>query len=167
MPGVGYRHSGSTLTAFYWDGSSLGWSCFAQGCPLNGKRIGEVIAFLNARKGEPYTGPIWEQDDSDLDGVHMLDDDDELPTLQPPTDCWNKPENVPLMTATVDTSTGVRTPILSTGANPQEPQVEEPDEDEPVDKPAADTNLKLSGYCLLYTSPSPRDGLLSRMPSSA
>ena len=24
-----------------------------------------------------------------------------------------------------------------------------------------------SGYCLLYTSPSPRDGLLSRMPSSA
>ena len=23
------------------------------------------------------------------------------------------------------------------------------------------------GYCLLYTSPSPRDGLLSRMPSSA
>ena len=25
----------------------------------------------------------------------------------------------------------------------------------------------LSMYCLLYTSPSPRDGLLSRMPSSA
>ena len=25
----------------------------------------------------------------------------------------------------------------------------------------------LSTYCLLYTSPSPRDGLLSRMPSSA
>ena len=24
-----------------------------------------------------------------------------------------------------------------------------------------------SGLCLLYTSPSPRDGLLSRMPSSA
>ena len=29
--------------------------------------------------------------------------------------------------------------------------------------PAAQTY----GYCLLYTSPSPRDGLLSRMPSSA
>ena len=28
-------------------------------------------------------------------------------------------------------------------------------------------NVKLSGTCLLYTSPSPRDGLLSRMPSSA
>ena len=28
-------------------------------------------------------------------------------------------------------------------------------------------NIPLSGDCLLYTSPSPRDGLLSRMPSSA
>ena len=27
--------------------------------------------------------------------------------------------------------------------------------------------LANSKYCLLYTSPSPRDGLLSRMPSSA
>src|SRR5665647_19656 len=27
--------------------------------------------------------------------------------------------------------------------------------------------LEWSGICLLYTSPSPRDGLLSRMPSSA
>ena len=27
--------------------------------------------------------------------------------------------------------------------------------------------LDLSSACLLYTSPSPRDGLLSRMPSSA
>lgn len=145
-PGVGYRHSGSTLTAFYWDGTSLGWSCFAQGCPLHGKSIGQVIAFLNAQKGEPYTGPIWEQDDSDLDGVDMLDDDDELPTPHPPPDCWNKPENVPLMTATVDTSTGVNATILSTGANPPEPQDEEPEEDEAMDKPAADTNLKLSGY---------------------
>ena len=28
-------------------------------------------------------------------------------------------------------------------------------------------NLKVINICLLYTSPSPRDGLLSRMPSSA
>ena len=27
--------------------------------------------------------------------------------------------------------------------------------------------LRATAYCLLYTSPSPRDGLLSRMPSSA
>ena len=30
-----------------------------------------------------------------------------------------------------------------------------------------DTPLSLYLNCLLYTSPSPRDGLLSRMPSSA
>ena len=30
-----------------------------------------------------------------------------------------------------------------------------------------ETNTTLSATCLLYTSPSPRDGLLSRMPSSA
>ena len=28
-------------------------------------------------------------------------------------------------------------------------------------------SFNVSGTCLLYTSPSPRDGLLSRMPSSA
>ena len=33
--------------------------------------------------------------------------------------------------------------------------------------PNADVALTLFGLCLLYTSPSPRDGLLSRMPSSA
>ena len=27
--------------------------------------------------------------------------------------------------------------------------------------------ISQNGFCLLYTSPSPRDGLLSRMPSSA
>src|SRR5680860_63558 len=30
-----------------------------------------------------------------------------------------------------------------------------------------ETLLKNNTFCLLYTSPSPRDGLLSRMPSSA
>ena len=34
-----------------------------------------------------------------------------------------------------------------------------------VDQPPKTTQLQIS--CLLYTSPSPRDGLLSRMPSSA
>ena len=32
--------------------------------------------------------------------------------------------------------------------------------------PIAETSIK-NKICLLYTSPSPRDGLLSRMPSSA
>ena len=30
-----------------------------------------------------------------------------------------------------------------------------------------DSSVYYTGSCLLYTSPSPRDGLLSRMPSSA
>ena len=36
-------------------------------------------------------------------------------------------------------------------------------------KPSSTTQLELRTFCpcLLYTSPSPRDGLLSRMPSSA
>ena len=39
----------------------------------------------------------------------------------------------------------------------------------PMDVKVGDKVLfgKWSGTCLLYTSPSPRDGLLSRMPSSA
>ena len=33
--------------------------------------------------------------------------------------------------------------------------------------PGEDGRTMLDNICLLYTSPSPRDGLLSRMPSSA
>jgi hypothetical protein len=81
-PGVGYRHSGSTLTAFYWDGSSLGWSCFAQECPLHGKSIGQVIGFLNAQKGEHYKGVIWDREDED-ESLFDVDDMslDTLPTV--------------------------------------------------------------------------------------
>ena len=34
-------------------------------------------------------------------------------------------------------------------------------------KNITDQGYQVSTICLLYTSPSPRDGLLSRMPSSA
>ena len=37
----------------------------------------------------------------------------------------------------------------------------------PVLEKAGDLAAMLTNLCLLYTSPSPRDGLLSRMPSSA
>ena len=42
-------------------------------------------------------------------------------------------------------------------------------DDVPIGEDAAGggTDLDASATCLLYTSPSPRDGLLSRMPSSA
>ena len=35
------------------------------------------------------------------------------------------------------------------------------------DNPGSELKTAVTGSCLLYTSPSPRDGLLSRMPSSA
>ena len=38
---------------------------------------------------------------------------------------------------------------------------------EPFDDGSFGISLQESSFCLLYTSPSPRDGLLSRMPSSA
>ena len=49
-----------------------------------------------------------------------------------------------------------------------EPQTEEPtmDTQEPTNKEPVVEN-DMDSTCLLYTSPSPRDGLLSRMPSSA
>ena len=49
------------------------------------------------------------------------------------------------------------------------PSVDEPEE-EPYKSPACDVvskNVGRPGYCLLYTSPSPRDQRGSRMPSSA
>ena len=42
---------------------------------------------------------------------------------------------------------------------PKQPQLEP--------KPTGGDGIALLQVCLLYTSPSPRDGLLSRMPSSA
>jgi hypothetical protein len=66
-PGTDCPHEHSTLTAFYWDGVNLGWSCFAQGCPTCGMRIGELIKFLNDKKGEPYRGLIWDNEDSQPD----------------------------------------------------------------------------------------------------
>ena len=36
-----------------------------------------------------------------------------------------------------------------------------------IENKGQNTKSELAGVCLLYTSPSPRDGLLSRMPSSA
>lgn len=65
-PGVGYRHEQSTLTAFYFDGETLGWSCFAQGCPTHEMTIGQLVGLLNKTHG-PYPGIIWErQSDAEL-----------------------------------------------------------------------------------------------------
>jgi hypothetical protein len=72
-PVAGRLHEQSTLTAFFWDGNSLGFSCFAASCPSNteGKHgkmtIGEVVAYLNKKNGESYRGEIWSSDEIDFD----------------------------------------------------------------------------------------------------
>jgi hypothetical protein len=99
-PGVGYRHENSTLTAFYWDGSSLGWSCFAQECPTHGLSIGQLISFMN-RTHRPYKGVIWGRDESDLDGVDILDLIPDGNVLEPvkaePTLSLEKPQLEPIV----------------------------------------------------------------------
>lgn len=83
-PVAGYRHRGSTKTGFFFDGNSLGFHCFAQGCEGSRMTVGQVIGFLNKEKGECYKGVIWEQDDSDLEGVvDVTDEDEELPEPVP------------------------------------------------------------------------------------
>jgi hypothetical protein len=78
-PVAGYRHQGSTKTGFFYDGNSFGFHCFAQGCEGSQMSVGQVIGHLNKEKGVPYRGKIWAHDDDDLEGVVMLDDDEELP----------------------------------------------------------------------------------------
>jgi hypothetical protein len=55
------KHEQSVRTGFFWDGSSLGFHCFASGCAGSGMRIGEVIRHLNEQKGQSYRGVIWEE----------------------------------------------------------------------------------------------------------
>ena len=51
---------------------------------------------------------------------------------------------------------------------PQEgPPIQLPVEAMEEDRRSVQVTPQQSQFCLLYTSPSPRDGLLSRMPSSA
>jgi hypothetical protein len=63
-PVVGYRHQHSVATGFYWDGESLGFKCFAQGCDGSSMSIGQVLKSLN-QDHEPYRGAIWEELDTD------------------------------------------------------------------------------------------------------
>jgi RecA-family ATPase len=62
-------------TGFYWDGSSIGFNCFAQGCEGSSMSIGQVLKFLN-KDHEPYRKLIWEEeelDDSWVSGDEMED----------------------------------------------------------------------------------------------
>jgi hypothetical protein len=87
-PVADYRHAHSTHTAFFYDGNSLGWHCFAQDCPGSQMTIGQVISSLNAKKGSPYQGIIWDHEDALTDSkweVENLDDVDLQPTVPEPS----------------------------------------------------------------------------------
>ncbi len=87
-PIAGYRHEQSKLTAFYWDGNSLGFSCFASSCESNtgGKNakmtIGEVIAHLNKKNGDSYRGEIWSSDGIDFDDPRFEIEEAELGVVE-------------------------------------------------------------------------------------
>jgi Bifunctional DNA primase/polymerase, N-terminal len=78
-PVSGHKHKQSFRTGFFFDGGSLGFHCFAQGCDGSNMSIGQVIAHLNKEKGENYTGVIWDKEDADPeDGDMDIDFDDPL-----------------------------------------------------------------------------------------
>jgi hypothetical protein len=85
-PVAGYRHQNSTNSGFYYDGSTLGWKCFAQGCDGSSMSIGQVIRCLN-QDHAPYLGPIWEGngDDHGLSdwAEDVMDDMEDLPVTTP------------------------------------------------------------------------------------
>ncbi len=68
-PVAGYRHQGSFKTGFFYDGNSLGFNCFAQGCDGSNMSVGQVIGHLNKEKGEPYKGIIWDKDEDDEETI--------------------------------------------------------------------------------------------------
>jgi putative DNA primase/helicase len=76
-PVAGHKHEQSTRTGFYWNGSVWGWNCFAAGCEGSNMSIGDVVAFINKKRrdaGLPlWKQPIWQEDDSDLEGVDDAD----------------------------------------------------------------------------------------------
>ena len=81
-PVAEYRHSHSTRTGFFYDGNSLGWHCFAQDCRGSAMTIGQLISSLNGKKGAPYQGIIWDQEDCLANSkwaIETLDDDDRQP----------------------------------------------------------------------------------------
>ncbi len=87
--GVGRKHQHSKKTGIFWDGTKLGWKCFAQFCPWaykeNGRKftIGDVIHALAEEIGA-YDGVIWpEQEDDFSDFADSVEATDAMPELVP------------------------------------------------------------------------------------
>jgi hypothetical protein len=96
-PGSGRMHEHSVRSGFYWDGQTLGWNCFAQGCPLHNdnllrvygkKGISGFLLYMNdemrSQGGEPYREVIWDQEEDDLsDFAEEASTEDVLPEPAP------------------------------------------------------------------------------------
>jgi Bifunctional DNA primase/polymerase, N-terminal len=89
--GVGRKHEHSKKTGIFWDGTKLGWKCFAQFCPWayrdSGAKftIGDVIHALAEEIGA-YDGSIWPEspieDELEEMGVEIVTDaHDVMPEL--------------------------------------------------------------------------------------
>jgi archaellum biogenesis ATPase FlaH len=60
-PVAGHKHENSTRTGWFFDGTSLGFHCFASGCAGNTMTAGKVVKFLNETH-EPPPYLIWEEE---------------------------------------------------------------------------------------------------------
>jgi RecA-family ATPase len=153
-PGTGARHKGSKLTGFFYDGSSLGWSCFAQGCPTHGMSIGQLLSFMNKEHGR-YEGVIWDDDNSYMDSV---DDCDAV------TDDWD--DGLVVTTTKVDPEP-VKTSKTPDDIYKLEDETNSVEEDEP-EKPV-EVKKKPHRYGERYASTSETDETISglRIKSAA
>jgi Bifunctional DNA primase/polymerase, N-terminal len=161
-PVAGHLHEQSTLTAFFWDGGTLGFSCFAASCPSNteGKHgkmtMGEVIAYLNKKNGEPYRGEIWSSDEidfndprfeieeADLDVVDALIESSQVPEPQ----CTDTPEAKSPVQPSDARASEDRMDALIAGIAPPEP-LPVP-ESAAIDDPAKHEALEFPGECAMY-----------------
>jgi|SRR5579872_103104 len=97
-PGSARMHEHSKRSAFYWDGHTLGWNCFAQTCPLHNdnlirvygkKGIGGFLRYMNDRMRaegeEPYRGKIWDRDEDFSDFADDASAEDAIPLITNPT----------------------------------------------------------------------------------
>jgi hypothetical protein len=103
-PGVGRKHEHSTKTGIYFDGSGMGWKCFAQNCPCayheDGTKftIGDLIGRISEEQG-PYEGVIWPEESVEEligDFAESADATDGMPESEPKSDEVPPPPLPPL-----------------------------------------------------------------------
>ena len=100
------------------------------------------------------TTPARDEDEAENSDLEVVDIVSARPPRQPQT---KDPEVVELLS---DSEDEAEAPVQTSGGDDDVVLVISSDDDD-------DTGSTSHSACLLYTSPSPRDGLLSRMPSSA